>query len=46
MAAPDAEHAETPELDRDLKDLEALERELAALERELEVVDGAPEDET
>jgi hypothetical protein len=33
-----------PEQDRDLTDLEALERELAALERELEVVDGTPGD--
>jgi len=32
--------------DRDLGDLEALERELAALEHELEVVDGAPGDDT
>jgi hypothetical protein len=38
--------AEATEQDRDLSDLEALERELAALERELEVVDGAPEDQT
>ena len=30
--------------DRDLGDLEALERELAALEHELEIVDGASED--
>jgi hypothetical protein len=29
------------EQDRDLADLEALERELAALERELEIVDGS-----
>jgi hypothetical protein len=33
-----------PEQDRDLTDLEALERELAALEHELEIVDGAPGD--
>lgn len=30
--------------DRDLTDLEALERELHALERELDSVDGAPDD--
>lgn len=30
--------------DRDLTDLEALERELAALEHELEIVDGTPGD--
>jgi hypothetical protein len=33
-----------PEQDRDLTELEALERELAALEHELEIVDGAPGD--
>jgi hypothetical protein len=33
-----------PEQDRDLTDLEALERELAALEHELEIVDGTPGD--
>jgi hypothetical protein len=30
-----------PEQDRDLTDLEALERELAALEHELDIVDGS-----
>jgi hypothetical protein len=33
-----------PEQDRDLAELEALERELAALEHELEIVDGASGD--
>jgi hypothetical protein len=33
-----------PEQDRDLTELEALERELAALEHELEIVDGASSD--
>jgi hypothetical protein len=34
-----------PEQDRDVTDLEALERELAALEHELEIVDGAQDGE-
>jgi hypothetical protein len=33
------------EQDRDLTDLEALERELAALEHELDTVDGSQADE-
>ncbi len=34
----------SPGKDRDLNDLEDLERELAALEHELEIVDGTPDD--
>ena len=39
------EHKRSSDKDRDLTDLEELERELAALEHELEIVDGAPADE-
>ena len=42
---PEAQEGQDPEQDRDLTDLEALERELAALEHELEIVDGTPGDE-
>jgi hypothetical protein len=44
-AQPSPQSDQEPVQDRDLTDLEALERELAALEHELEIVDGTPGDE-